>query len=50
MIQSAGEAQYANDVPPFPHEVFGAFVLSTVHRGNVDTINVKKILVIILFT
>ncbi|KAL0828958.1 hypothetical protein ABMA28_003849 [Loxostege sticticalis] len=44
MIQSAGEAQYANDVPPFPHEVFGAFVLSTVHRGNVDTINVKKIL------
>nr|QIA97582.1 aldehyde oxidase 3 [Ostrinia furnacalis] len=44
MIQSAGEAQFANDVPQFPKQVFGAFVQSTVHRGNVDTINVKKIL------
>ncbi|KAL0878640.1 hypothetical protein ABMA27_003714 [Loxostege sticticalis] len=44
LIQSAGEAQYANDIPPFHREVFGAFVLSTVHSGNVDTINIKKIL------
>lgn len=45
MIQSSGEAEYANDIPSFPNEVFGAFVLSTVHSGQVDCINTEKILV-----
>ncbi|XP_049875312.1 uncharacterized protein LOC126373278 [Pectinophora gossypiella] len=38
MIQSAGEAQFANDIPPLPHEVFGAFVPSTIHSGEVDKV------------
>nr|QIJ45706.1 aldehyde oxidase [Glyphodes pyloalis] len=54
MIQSAGEAQFANDIPPIPKEVFGAFIQSTVHSGQVDSIDVNKILetegVIAVFT
>ncbi|RVE49403.1 hypothetical protein evm_005915 [Chilo suppressalis] len=44
MIQSAGEAQFANDVPPMPHEVFGAFALSTVASGKVNSVNTEKAL------
>lgn len=44
-IQAAGEARYANDLPPQPREVFGAFVLSSVHGGEVDTIDVEDVLV-----
>ncbi|CAG4961688.1 unnamed protein product [Colias eurytheme] len=36
IIQSSGEAEYVNDIPPSRHDVFGAFVLSTVHSGRVD--------------
>ncbi|CAG9788121.1 unnamed protein product [Diatraea saccharalis] len=43
-IQSAGEAQFANDIPPMPHEVFGAFALSTVASGKVDTVKTEKVL------
>ncbi|KAM3962033.1 uncharacterized protein ACR2FA_003925 isoform 2-T2 [Aphomia sociella] len=46
MLQSSGEAQYANDLPPFPYEVFGAFVLSTIHVGQVDFIDSSKVLTI----
>lgn len=45
IIQSSGEAQYANDIPPMPNEVFGAFVLSTVHSGRVDKIDTAEVLV-----
>ena len=45
LIQAAGEARYANDMPPSPGEVFGAFVLSQVHIGEVDTIDVDAVLV-----
>lgn len=45
LIQSSGEAQYVNDIPPMPREVFGAFVLSTVHSGKVDKIDATEILV-----
>lgn len=44
-IQSAGEAQYMNDIPPMPNEVFGAFVLSTTHSGEVDKIYIDDALV-----
>ncbi|KAI5646277.1 molybdopterin-binding domain of aldehyde dehydrogenase domain-containing protein [Phthorimaea operculella] len=49
IIQSSGEAQYANDIPPLPREVFGAFVLSTVHSGQIaeiatDVLNIKGVL------
>ncbi|XP_026741608.1 indole-3-acetaldehyde oxidase-like [Trichoplusia ni] len=45
-LQCSGEAVYANDIPPMPREVFGAFVLSTVHIGEVDTIDVEGVLAI----
>ncbi|XP_026741646.1 xanthine dehydrogenase/oxidase-like [Trichoplusia ni] len=41
-IQSSGEANYVNDLPPLPREVFGAFVLSTVHSGEVDKVDTKE--------
>lgn len=44
-IQSGGEATFANDIPPLPREVFGAFVLSKVHIGEVDTIDIEEVLV-----
>lgn len=44
VIQSSGEAQYANDLPPMKREVFGAFVLSTVHNGQVDKIDAAAVL------
>ncbi|KAG7302262.1 hypothetical protein JYU34_013757 [Plutella xylostella] len=43
-IQASGEAQYVNDIPPLPREVFGAFVLSTVHIGEVNHINASDVL------
>lgn len=45
MIQSSGEAQFVNDIPPMPKEVFGAFVLSTIHSGKVDQIKADDVLV-----
>nr|QLI62139.1 aldehyde oxidase 8 [Streltzoviella insularis] len=44
LIQSAGEAQYANDTPWLPREVFGAFVLSTIHVGEIDHIDTTEVL------
>ncbi|XP_022826529.1 indole-3-acetaldehyde oxidase-like [Spodoptera litura] len=43
-IQVGGEARFANDIPPLPREVFGAFVLSTTHSGEVDTIDVDDVM------
>lgn len=45
LIQASGEARFANDMPPSPGDVFGAFVLSKVHSGEVDTIDVEAVLV-----
>nr|XP_034833059.1 xanthine dehydrogenase/oxidase-like [Maniola hyperantus] len=44
VIQGSGEAQYANDIPSMANEVFGAFVLSTVHNGDVDVVDVENAL------
>ncbi|CAH2267495.1 jg22583 [Pararge aegeria aegeria] len=44
IIQSSGEAQYVNSIPRLPNEVHGAFVLSTVHNGAVDTVDVANTL------
>ncbi|KAJ8719484.1 hypothetical protein PYW08_011659 [Mythimna loreyi] len=46
LIQASGEATYANDLPPMKNEVFGAFVLSTVHNGEVDTVDADSVLAI----
>ena len=45
IIQSSGEAQYVNDIPSFPNQVFAAFVLSKVHAGSVDFVDKEDILV-----
>lgn len=44
-LQSAGEAIFTNDVPKIPHEVFGAFVLSTIHSGEIDNIDGSNVMV-----
>lgn len=44
-IQCSGEAQYVNGIPRMPNEVHGAFVLSTVHNGAVDTVDIENALV-----
>ncbi|XP_028031939.1 xanthine dehydrogenase/oxidase-like [Bombyx mandarina] len=44
LIQCSGEARYVNDLPPQKSDVFGAFVLSTVHSGEVDKIYENEIL------
>ncbi|XP_050550159.1 uncharacterized protein LOC118267487 [Spodoptera frugiperda] len=54
LIQASGEATYTNDIPPIPRQVFGAFVLSTIHKGTVDTIDIEGALkmdgVVAIFT
>lgn len=42
--QTSGEAQYANDLPPYPREVFCAFVLTKVGNGKIDSIDASKAL------
>ncbi|XP_011694373.1 PREDICTED: xanthine dehydrogenase/oxidase-like isoform X2 [Wasmannia auropunctata] len=42
--QTSGEAQYCNDLPPFPGEVFCAFVLSKVGNGKIESIDASKAL------
>ncbi|KAJ0176322.1 hypothetical protein K1T71_008496 [Dendrolimus kikuchii] len=44
LIQCAGEAKYTEDLPSYPHEVFGAFVLSTVPKGFIVEIDPSKAL------
>ena len=44
-IQCAGEAQYTDDIPTFPKEVYGAFVLSTVAKGRIVSIDPSAALV-----
>ncbi|XP_047997895.1 indole-3-acetaldehyde oxidase-like isoform X2 [Leguminivora glycinivorella] len=44
LIQCAGEAPYSEDLPSLPHEVFGAFVLATVPKGDIDKIDPSEAL------
>ncbi|CAH2090017.1 unnamed protein product [Euphydryas editha] len=39
LTQCAGEAKYTEDLPSLPGEVFAAFVLSSVGRGTIDSID-----------
>lgn len=43
--QTSGEAQYVNDLPPQPHQVFCAFVSSQVHKAKIDSIDTTQALV-----
>ncbi|XP_036145981.1 xanthine dehydrogenase/oxidase [Monomorium pharaonis] len=42
--QTSGEAQYCNDLPPYPREVFCAFVLTEIGNGKIDSIDASKAL------
>ncbi|XP_039304251.1 xanthine dehydrogenase isoform X1 [Solenopsis invicta] len=42
--QTSGEAQYCNDLPPYPGEVFCAFILTEIGNGKIDSIDASKAL------
>ncbi|XP_036145980.1 xanthine dehydrogenase isoform X2 [Monomorium pharaonis] len=42
--QTSGESQYCNDLPPYPREVFCAFVLTKIGNGKIDSIDASKAL------
>ncbi|XP_041981242.1 xanthine dehydrogenase-like [Aricia agestis] len=44
LIQCAGEAQYTEDVPTLPREVFAAFVLSTVSLAKIERVDASRAL------
>ncbi|CAH0677124.1 unnamed protein product [Chilo suppressalis] len=44
LIQCSGEAQYSEDLPAFPHEVFAAFVLTTEGSGTIRDIDASEAL------
>ncbi|KAJ2948180.1 hypothetical protein O0L34_g9988 [Tuta absoluta] len=44
LIQCSGEADYVDDIPTLPDEVFASFVLTTVPLGNIVTIDASKAL------
>ncbi|XP_050344175.1 uncharacterized protein LOC126769431 [Nymphalis io] len=44
LIQCAGESKYTEDLPSLPGEVYAVFVLSTVARGKIDSIDASKAL------
>lgn len=45
LIQVSGEAQFCNDLPNFPRQVFAAFVLSKIHSGELDCVDSAEVLV-----
>jgi xanthine dehydrogenase molybdopterin-binding subunit B len=42
--QTSGEAQYCNDLPPYPGEVFCAFVSTEISNGKIESIDASKAL------
>ncbi|XP_039757277.1 xanthine dehydrogenase-like [Pararge aegeria] len=44
LIQAAGEAQYTDDIPLMPNELFAAFVLAKVPLGTIEKIDASKAL------
>lgn len=42
--QTSGEAQYCNDLPAYPREVFCAFVITEIGNGKIDSIDASKAL------
>ncbi|XP_075975629.1 xanthine dehydrogenase-like [Anticarsia gemmatalis] len=44
MIQCAGEAVYSDDIPTIKDEVFATFVLATVPKGDIESIDTSEVL------
>lgn len=45
LIQCTGEAEYSDDLPTLPNEVFAAFVLSTMVNGHIESIDGSEAMV-----
>lgn len=45
ILQCAGEAVYSDDIPTIKDEVFAALVLSTVTKGDIESIDAAEVLV-----
>jgi xanthine dehydrogenase molybdopterin-binding subunit B len=45
LLSVSGEAQYVNDLPTMPNEVYAAFCLTTVGQGYIANIDASEILV-----
>ncbi len=43
--QCSGEAEYINDIPAFPGELTGIFVMATVGNCDLDTVDASAALV-----
>jgi len=41
----SGEAEYVNDIPKMPGELFGAFVLTTVGNASLKSVDASEALV-----
>lgn len=44
IYQTSGEAQYCNDLPQYPDEVFCAFVHAQIGNGKIESIDASKAL------
>ncbi|CAL1679573.1 unnamed protein product [Lasius platythorax] len=44
--QTSGEAQYCNDLPPYPGEVFCAFVSTEIGNGKIQSVDASKALAV----
>lgn len=44
IYQTSGEARYVNDLPPFPHQVFCAFVLSELANATIEAVDAREAL------
>jgi xanthine dehydrogenase molybdopterin-binding subunit B len=45
LFSISGEAQYVNDIPTMPGELYAAFALTTVGQGYIANIDPSEILV-----
>lgn len=45
LVLAAGEAKFINDLPPFPHELWAAFVPATIVNAKIINIDVAEALV-----
>jgi xanthine dehydrogenase molybdopterin-binding subunit B len=45
LLSVSGEAQYVNDLPTMPNEVYAAFCLTEVGQGYISNIDASEIMV-----
>jgi xanthine dehydrogenase molybdopterin-binding subunit B len=45
LLSVSGEAQYVNDIPTMPNEVYAAFCVTKVGQGYISNIDASEIMV-----